>query len=106
MGYDPEVLHESEHVLTEFLVVLVDGSTVFRRVALSGFVDSSEDVAEQFFSEDDERCNGRDGLLRNSVSAGVRKLADQAFAAELFDVVSGATRVIVGSPRCGANSVC
>ena len=67
--------------------MLVDGSTVFRRVALSGFVDSSEDGAKQFFSQDDECCHGRDGLLRNSVSAGVRELADQAFATELFDVV-------------------
>ena len=86
--------------------MLIDRSTVFRRVALSGFVDSSEDGAKQFFSEDDECCHGRDGLLRNSVSAGVRELADQAFAPELFDVVGGATRVIVGSPRCRANSVC
>ena len=106
MGDDPEVLHESEHVLAEVLVVLVDRSTVFRRVAFSGFVDSGEDGSKQFFSEDDEGCNGRDGLLRNSVSARVRELADQAFAAELFDIVGGATRVIVGSPRCGANSVC
>ena len=53
-GYDPEVLHESEDVLAEVLIVLIDRSTVFRRVALSGFVDSSEDGAKQFFSEDDE----------------------------------------------------
>jgi len=74
MGYDPEVLHESEHVLPEVLVVWVDRSTVFRPVALSGFVDSSEDGTKQFFSDDDERCNDTDGLLRNSVLAGVREL--------------------------------
>ena len=70
-------------------------------------MNGSKDGTEQFFSYDDERCDGTDGLLRNSVSVGVREFADQAFATELPDVVGGATNVIVGirHPGCGANSV-
>src|SRR6266571_1880781 len=89
-GVDAQVLEERLHADAEIFIVAVDGGPDggFASSAL-GAADAGEDGGDDLITQGEQGSDGARGRARDVVAAGSPELGDQAFAAQLPQVISG-----------------
>ena len=88
-GGEPEFMEDAPHGRLDGIVVEIDRFWVVCAARAAEWLSGSEQGFDGFVAQDEERCHRPEAGQQRLVAAGVADPADDVFAAEFLQIISG-----------------
>jgi hypothetical protein len=94
-GGEPEFMEDATHGRLDGIVVEIDRFWVVCAARGAEWLSGSEQGFDGFVAQDEERCHRPEAGQQRLVAAGVADPADDVFAAEFLQIISGVAGTVL-----------